>query len=245
MGNASGGVGLGDPGGVHLGVVTSPGHQLGMGPDLQESSFTHHHDPVGPHGRAEAVGDAGSAVLPCRRTSRADSILVSDWRSRLDVASSSTSTLGSRHERPGEGHQLSLARRGVDCPRSCTTVSSAFGHPLDHLDQPHWRAPPPRPRRLSASGHVKAMLSRTAGEEERLLGHHARAGGAATRTDSVAQVVAVDEDPTTGGIVKPRHQLRQRRFARPGRPDESDGLAGGDRQIDVGHHRISKGRIRR
>jgi len=53
----SGGVRLGDPGFVHLGVVPAQGDQLVVRPQLQQSPVADHHDAIGPHGRRQPVGD--------------------------------------------------------------------------------------------------------------------------------------------------------------------------------------------
>jgi hypothetical protein len=49
----------------------------------------------------------------------------------------------------------------------------------------------------------------------------------------VAQVVAVDQDATAGGVVEARQQLHDRRLAGPGVPDQCHRLAGLDLKRDA------------
>jgi hypothetical protein len=52
-------------------------------------------------------------------------------------------------------------------------------------------------------------------------------------TNEPADIDAVDEHATTGGVVEARHERRERRLARPGRSDECDGPACGYVKVDV------------
>ncbi len=54
----------------------------------------------------------------------------------------------------------------------------------------------------------------------------------------IAQIDAVQLNRPGGGIVKPRHQIAQRRFARAAGTDQCDHLAGFSFEIDVAQHQM-------
>src|SRR5207302_8858575 len=75
------------------------------------------------------------------------------------------------------------------------------------------------------------VVAERAGKQERLLWHNAELTSERLEGD-VVEVVAVDEDAALRRVVEPRHQLRDRRLARPGLADQREGLARGDGEVD-------------
>ena len=133
------------------------------------------------------------AVRPSSSTSSAASTLVSDCRSRLEVASSSTSTRGWARKARAEGDQLALAGRERLAPLVHDGVEPV-GQPVDELGEPDGVD------RLVDLGVGRVgpgegdVVADRAGEEERLLGHDAEL--AAQRVERhVADVVPVDRAP--------------------------------------------------
>ena len=79
---------------------------------------------------------------------------------------------------------------------------------------------------------VRDVVADRAREEECLLGHVAELQAEVVQIDR-AKVVAVDVDAAVIGVVEAREQLHDGRLARPGLPDQRDGLPGGDSQVDA------------
>ena len=70
------------------------------------------------------------------------------------------------------------------------------------------------------------------GEQERVLEHHADVAAQRVEAD-VANVDAVDRDPTGVNVIEARQHQCHRRLAGARAADEGDGLAGRDGEIEV------------
>ena len=87
-----------------------------------------------------------------------------------------------------------------------------------------------------ASARPKAMFSRTrCREEERVLRDDADL--AAQRLElHLADIDAVDRDPSLGRVVEPGDERRERRLAGPRVTDQRDGSAGLQLEVDLVEH---------
>ena len=145
---------------------------------------------------------------------------------------------GAGQERPGQRDELALPRRQRHAALVHQRVD-ALGEPLDELGQAD---AVDRLHDLVVGGARPGegdVVAHGAHEEERLLGDDAELP--AQRVDGdVAQVVAVDRDLAARRVVEAGDELGDGRLARAGRPDQGDGLARCDVQVDVAQHRLRR-----
>ena len=176
-----------------------------------------------------------TAVRASRRMSSAASIFVSDCRSRFEVASSSTITLGWARNALASAMQLALAG-GQGLPPLLNDRVQAAGQVLDELDEPdgpdrlvHVGGAGVRPRKTD-------VLPNRPSEQERLLRHHSELAPQ-RRQGHRAKVVAVDEDSPCRRVIETGDQLGHRRLPRSRGTDERHRLARRDAQV----HAVSTG----
>ncbi len=168
-------------------------------------------------------------------TSSAASILVSDARSRFEVASSRTRTLGCARNARAKRDQLPLTR-GEGLAALVDDGVEPVRHPFDDLGQPDLADRFPDLVIGGIGTGEGDVVAEGPGEEERLLRHDPELP--AERVDlDVFDVVPVDQDPTLGRVVEAGDQLGHCRLPGACLADERHGLAGGDPQVHVHDHR--------
>ena len=93
------------PGGIHVCIEAFQTKELLVGAQFDDATIVKHRDPVGLHGRTQAVGDDNSRTAFQQHVQGVFD-LYSEARSRFEVASSSRITLG-------------LARKALAKANSC------------------------------------------------------------------------------------------------------------------------------
>ena len=219
------------PGRVHRGVAAAARDQLVVRADFRRPGRRRRRRSGPPSSPWSAGGrSAPPYVGPAARRAPPRSSSPTA-RSRLEVASSSTSTRGCA--RNARASAISW-RSPEDSDWPALVDDRCRARPASarrrRRDRPPAPPPtPPRRRRRAGEGDVVAQA---AGEQERLLRHDAQLTTQRVERH-VAQIVAVDQHAALGRVVEARDQLRQSRFARAGLADERDRLAGRDAQVDV------------
>jgi hypothetical protein len=127
--------------------------------------------------------------------------------------------VGIRDERDREAGPLRLASRELLC--------SAVGDLLDAGEPDgllHGEG-----RRIERRHHLEQLAHREVAEERAGLEHRARSPG----RDRVARRLAEEHRPTIVGLEQAEQHVDRRRLARAVRPEERDGLARLDREVDL------------
>ena len=221
---------LADPGLVHRGVAAAPERdELVVGARLDDPAVLDHDDAI----RAACAVVSRCAMRIAVRPSRSARERPLDDRLAAQVERW-TSPRRARGRGGARGTRGRARAAGARRPRASGRARAR-------------RCPCPFGRRSTSSRSPTASIASStsssvavgvgedevvpdrAGEEERLLGHDADL--AAQRVQRhVADVDAVDEHAAALGVVEAVDELGHRRLARPGRPDERDALARGDRR---------------
>ena len=154
-----------------------------------------------------------NAVRPARRRPSPRSIRRSVPMSTDDVASSRMRMRGIGEERSRESDELSLAEREPEAALAELGVVALRKLGDEGVGTDRLR-PPPRPRPGLPTGRPKAMLSATVPAKRNPSWGTIPSCRAQRRLRDVAQVVAVDRDPSGARIVEASEELRDRRLAR-------------------------------
>ena len=194
---------------------------------LDDPPVAHHRDALAQRHRLGLVvrdvdrGDAEPGVQLRERRAHADAQLRVEVRERL--VHEERARLA--HDRAAHRDPLPLA--AGELRRLAVEQLREAEHARDLLDAPSdlgLRRPP----HLEAVGHVLAdahvRVERVALEDHRDVASSRR---------QVGDVDAVDPDLARGRLLEPGDGTQERRLAAPGRPDEDDELAVGDREADV------------
>ena len=141
--------------------------------------------------------------------------------SRLDVASSRSSTLGRSSEGPGEGDALALAAREADAPLADHGLEAVrqLGQERRHLGQVERPSAAPRP---GVAADVDVVAQRV-GEEEGLLEDERRVRRRRRHLAGVGHEQAGEHG-------------EEGRLPGRGRTDDGDGRPRGDVEVDVVQH---------
>ena len=89
---------------------------------------------------------------------------------------------------------------------------------------------------IDASGSANARFSRTLSENRNVSSNTMPTARRSSCNDEVAHVDAVDEHPAAVDVVEARDESGDRRLAARGRPDDGDGLAGAQREVEPVEH---------
>ena len=138
-----------------------------------------------------------------------------------------------------QGDQLALAHRDPR-PSSPTGVASPCGSASS-------QSPPPTRDATATTSvigrgrlAVADVVGHGAGKQERRLRHDAKLAAVGMQVEG-ANILAIDQQLPALELVEARHQLAQARFARAGVPDQRQGLAGLDGQVEVFQHLLIGG----
>ena len=142
-----------------------------------------------------------------------------------EVASSRISTDGCGHERARDRDELLLARgdvRRVLVEHRVVAIGQRVHEPVDVGGLRPASRISSSVARLTA---VADVLADRAGEQPRVLQHHARAGAHVAATQ-VGDVLAVEQDAAAVELVEPHDEVDEGGLAGAGRADDRDRLAG-------------------
>ena len=196
-------------------------HQLAVAADRGDDPAVQQRHPVGERDRGRPVrddqrrGPGSTSPAPGSTRSSVCTSSADSGSSRISTSGRARIGAGQRDPLPlpaGQRHAL-LADPGVEPPRqvvgepACAAVSAASISSSD------------------ASGAPNVTFSRTLAENSVASSNAQRHRGAQRGQRDVPHVGAVEQHPAAGRVREPRHQLQQRRLARPGRPDQHQRLA--------------------
>jgi hypothetical protein len=201
-----------------------------MGAALGDTAAVEDDDLVGMDDRRQAVRNDDGGATTLDRLERAED-------RRLGAAVQGAGRLVEDQDRrvleqrARDRDPLFLAARQFQ-PALADPCRIAFGLPLDEGRDRRARR---RPLDLGLTGTLAPIGDVVADrvvEQHRILRHDAdcRAQG---RLRHMRDVLPVDRDPTAGEVVEAVHQPRERRFARPRRPDHRERRARGDVEVEA------------
>ena len=207
-----------------------------MASDLGDPPIVHHGDPVGAHGRGEAVRhDHGGPSLeygvqrPLHLGLRAQiqigGGLVEDEHAR------------SGQEGAGEGQQLALTRRQRGAALVTGSIQ-AVGERRHERLQAHDPAGFGHLGVTGVGAGEADVVADGAVEQEGLLGHNAELPSQRLQLHG-AQIHPVDPHRALAGVVEAHRQLGDRGLAGSGGPDDGEAPARGDVEVDVPQHQLA------